>query len=1000
MCSVEVANYRDLPWGCQRSECALFNFFGTELSQVGQCREIAYTACNVRHFVPAFLPVFTNPRRMHNFPESLRKPPENRRPSRTTDTVLTQKKTPIHADPHAEREAANYDKPVPSREYLLQVLEQQPGPVPWETVADVLELEDEDRREGVRRRLIAMSRDGQIASNRAGDFGVLDKMSLVRGRVIGHRDGFGFVSPRDGGDDLFLSHRQMRKVFDGDEVLVRETPGGFRGKREAAVVRVIKHNTKQLAGRLFVENGICFVRPDNPRINQDVMVAADKTAGADHGQYVVVDITTQPGRDHLPQGEVVEVLGDHLAPGMEIDLAIRNYALPHTWPAAVQVEVDAISAEVEEEDKKGRVDLRQLPLVTIDGEDARDFDDAVFCEVLKNGGWKLLVAIADVSHYVRPGSALDEEAHSRGNSVYFPDFVLPMLPEKLSNGLCSLNPEVDRLCMVCEMQIDTDGQILDFRFFEGVMRSHARLTYTQVGQIVGERDDRGNGLRKQFAALTPHLDNLHDLYTALRGARDRRGAIDFETTETRILFDAQRKIERIVPVQRNDAHKMIEECMLAANVCAAKLMELSGLPALYRVHDVPKAEKLTNLREYLGELGLRLPGGAEPQPKDFQLLLEQVEGRADAHIIQMMLLRSMNQAVYQPENRGHFGLDYDAYAHFTSPIRRYPDLLLHRALRWLIHNGSANEPAVAKKIHAVPGTEAIERGKIIPYDMPAMVQLGEHCSMSERRADDATRDVVSWLKCEYLQDHVGEVYPGVISAVTGFGLFVELDDLYVEGLIHVTALPKDYYRFEQAHQRLIGERSGKRYHLGDSVTVQVARVDLEERKVDFTLEQLVPRSKTALQPKEKPQSTEKPKSKKKSRAETQVSPRAMEMAVAHQEERERRSKVKGKLEEPAAKPNPWGKRAATPEGETPYRKRKVGSDEAVPVAAKPEARPESAAAEGEEPPKRRGPKRRPPRKGGKRPAVAARKAAEKALKAGKGKKKVKKKPSGPGKKKK
>ncbi|WP_226647145.1 ribonuclease R [Microbulbifer variabilis] len=898
---------------------------------------------------------------------------------------MTHKNTsePLNADPHAQREAEKYEKPIPSREYLLQLLEQQAEPVPWEFVADLLELEDEDRREGVRRRLIAMSRDGQIASNRAGDFGVLDKMSLVRGRVIGHRDGFGFVVPTDGGSDLFLSHRQMRKVFDGDEVLVRETPDGFRGKREGAVVRVIKHNTEQLAGRLYRENGICFVRPDNPRVNLDVMVAAEDAAGAEHGQYVVVKIVTQPGRDRVPQGEVLEVLGDHLAPGMEIDVAIRNYGIPHVWPAALQAEVDAIADEVMEEDKKARVDLRQLPLVTIDGEDARDFDDAVYCELLPDNSWKLLVAIADVSHYVHPGSVLDEEAHSRGNSVYFPDFVVPMLPEKLSNGLCSLNPEVDRLCMVCEMHIDRRGEIANYRFFEGLMRSHARLTYTQVGQVLEERDNRDSGLRKQYAALVPHLDNLHDLYLALRSARDRRGAIDFETTETRILFDSERKIERIVPVTRNDAHKLIEECMLAANVCAADLMELSELPALYRVHDAPKEEKLSNLREYLGELGLRLPGGSEPRPADFQALLEQVEGRADAHIIQVMLLRSMNQAVYQPENRGHFGLDYRAYAHFTSPIRRYPDLLLHRALRWLIRNGSANEPAVAQKIYTVPGARPIDRQQILPYDMPAMLQLGEQCSMTERRADDATRDVVSWLKCEYLQDHVGEVYSGVISAVTGFGLFVELNDLFVEGLIHVTALPKDYYRFEQAHQRLIGERSGKRYHLGDSVTVQVARVDLEERKVDFILEGLVPRNKASRVKTET----------------TQVSARAMEMAVEHQLERERRGKEK---KDGIRKSNvsPWGKRAETAAEVAPIRKRKVGSKEAVPVqefaedkslTAKKGSSEEADKPKSDEPIKRRGSKRTPPRKGGKRPAVAARKAAQKAEKAKTRSGKIKKK---------
>lgn len=952
-----------------------------------------------------------------------------------------------HTDPHAKREAEKYEKPVPSREFLLDLLEQQPGPVAWEAVADLLSIDDEDRREGVRRRLIAMSRDGQIASNRAGDFGVLDKMSLVRGRVIGHRDGFGFVSPGDGSDDLFLSHRQMRKVFDGDEVLVREAPGGFRGKREGTVIRVIKHNTHQLAGRLYREDGICFVRPDNPRQTLDVMVPEGKCADATSGQYVVVNLTAQPGRNTLPQGEVAEVLGDHLAPGMEIDVAIRSHGIPHTWPAAVLTQVESIADEVLEQDKKARIDLRELPLVTIDGEDARDFDDAVYCEPLPDGHWKLLVAIADVSHYVQVGSALDSEAHQRGNSVYFPDFVVPMLPEKLSNGLCSLNPDVDRLCMVCEMRIDADGNIVDYQFFEGLMRSHARFTYTQVGEIVEERGNRDSGLRKQFSALTPHIDHLNDLYKALRSARDKRGAIDFETTETRILFDAERKIERIVPVQRNDAHKMIEECMLAANVCAAELMVLAELPALYRVHDLPKKERLDKLREFLGELGLRIEGGSEPQPSDYQTLLQQVEGRPDFHIIQTMLLRSMNQAVYQPENRGHFGLDYRAYAHFTSPIRRYPDLLLHRGLRWLIRSGSADATAVAKKVRPAEGAEALERQQILPYTAGAMVELGEHSSMTERRADDATRDVVSWLKCEYLQDHVGEVYRGVISAVTGFGLFVELDDLYVEGLIHVTALPKDYYQFEQAQQRLIGERSGTRFHLGDGVTVQVARVDLEERKVDFSFVELHPRpsyknpkyrkpkaspasdkpeqetGKEAVKAPSKaakkapvpapekaaekkttkevtkddvpvaspiPSDKEVKKTKRKADAEN-VSGRAMEMAVEFQQERKRRGKTD--FSTAAEKDSPWSgglkKNAASDQAEgedapRPIRKRKVGSSETEVVPPSEELITEESSdeenenGEQEPPRKKRGPRKSPTRKGGKRPAVAARKAAHKA----------------------
>ncbi|MCH9692779.1 MAG: ribonuclease R [Gammaproteobacteria bacterium] len=877
------------------------------------------------------------------------------------EAILKQDKSEFETiDPYAQREAENYEKPIPSREYLLKLLEQEPNPVSWESVADTLGLKDEDRREGVRRRLIAMSRDGQIVSNRSGDFGVLDKMSLVRGHVIGHRDGFGFVSPGGGSEDLFLSHRQMRKVLDGDEVLARTMPGNYRGKREGAVVRVLKHNTQQLAGRVFRNNGISFVRPESPRITLDVMVPEDKIGGACNGQYVVVNITAQPSRNSLPQGEITEVLGDHLAPGMEITVAIRNGGLPHAWPAATLEETESIAAEVTEADKKARIDLRQLPLVTIDGKDARDFDDAVYCQVLPDQGWKLLVAIADVSHYVQTDSALDEEARNRGNSVYFPDFVLPMLPEKLSNGLCSLNPHVDRLCMVCEMHINQQGGIDNYQFFEGVMRSHERLTYTQVGEIMATRDNTTvTGLRQQFSALVPHLDNLQDLYHALRGARDARGAIDFETTETRIIFDDQRKIARIVPVVRNDAHKLIEECMLAANVCAAELMAEAKLPMLYRVHDLPKTQKLSNLREYLGELGLRLEGGDKPRPKDYQTLLQSVQDRADAHIIQTMLLRSMNQAVYQPENRGHFGLDYPAYAHFTSPIRRYPDLLLHRGLRWLLHNGSANKPAVANRLRRTLETPT-KTNQTSPYSPATMQMLGEHCSMTERRADDATRDVISWLKCEYLQEHVGEVYTGVISAVTGFGLFVELDELYVEGLIHVTALPKDYYRFEQAQQRLVGERSGARYRLGDLASVQVVRVDLDERKVDLTLETLLPQRKTKLR----------------------NTPRANQhKATVPRENTSSAPKAPSKNTEP----NFWNDVKLTQH--TPFRKRKVGSTDAEPVAASVEnhdSATQQTPAENNlnndtiSPPKKRGPRRTPTRKGGKRPSVAARKAAHKA----------------------
>lgn len=759
-------------------------------------------------------------------------------------------------DPHANREAAKYDNPIPSREYITEVLEAAPGPMTHEALCEVLGLVDDDSVEALRRRLIAMSRDGQLISNRRQGYAPINRLDLIRARVQGHKDGFGFAVPLAGGDDLYLSYRQMRKVFDGDEVLVRESGRDFKGRREGGIVEVLIHNTHQVVGRLFNDNGLYFVRPDNPRLSHDVLVPADRLGKAEEGQFVVVAIDQQPGRKQQPAGHVLEVLGDHMAPGMEIDVAIRAAGIPHLWPSEVQAEANSLPAEVDDADKHHRVDLRDYPFVTIDGEDARDFDDAVYCERKKSGGWRLYVAIADVSHYVTVGSALDHEAQVRGNSVYFPDFVVPMLPEALSNGLCSLNPKVDRLCMVCEMTISEAGRVSGYTFYEGVIHSHARLTYTQVGQALAEdgsakpkargvrkllnkvlpkalqsepKADAGS-LRKQLAHVMPHLDELHNLYKVLRAARTERGAIDFETTETRILFDKQRKIEKIIPVVRNDAHKLIEECMLAANVCAARFLEKHELPGLYRVHEGPKAEKLENLREFLGEMGLSMPGGAAPEPKNYQALLQSIEGRPDAHLIQTVMLRSLSQAVYQPDNKGHFGLGYTAYAHFTSPIRRYPDLLVHRALRYVIRSKQES-----KHVKRVKTAEPIAKKHIYPYDLESMLLAGEQSSMTERRADEATRDVVSWLKCEFLQDHIGDEFDGVVSSATGFGLFVELKDLYVEGLIHVTSLPHDYYHFEAAHHRLVGERTRTVFRLGDEVSVRVVRVDLDERKVDFEL---------------------------------------------------------------------------------------------------------------------------------------------------------------------
>ncbi|MAT94534.1 MAG: ribonuclease R [Halioglobus sp.] len=728
------------------------------------------------------------------------------------------------ADPHAEREASRYDNPIPSRELIMEVLTEAKKPLNHNKLAKKLELGSDEQLDALGKRLRAMLRDGQLMQDRRGAFAVVDRLDLVRCRVQGHRDGYGFAMPAEEGDDIYLNARQMHFVFDGDEVLVQVTGEDRRGRLEGKVVEVLQRKHSQVVGRYQEDSGIGFVIPDNGRLTQHILIPPNARGEAQSGQIVTADITDYPTRQLGAKGRIAEILGDHLDPGLEIDVAIRAHDIPWEWPEAVQAEAAALEAEPREADKAHRVDLRKLPFVTIDGEDAKDFDDAVYCE--RNGqGWRLFVAIADVSHYVRPGSALDEEAADRGNSVYFPGRVVPMLPEALSNGLCSLRPRVDRLAMVCEMELSRAGNLSRYQFYEAVIHSAARLTYTQVGEVLetGSHPDVDD-------ARVDDLGRLYGLYRALREARERRGAIDFDTQETRIVFDAQRKIEAIVPVVRNDAHKLIEECMLCANVATARFYQENELPILYRVHDGPSEEKLEGLRKFLGELGLELPGGARPSPLDYQHLLSQVQGRDDAHVIQTMLLRSLSQAVYQPDNRGHFGLHYDAYAHFTSPIRRYPDLLVHRGIRHLVRS----ERQVTG-VRRVEGAGTLPAKRIFPYNVQAMAAFGEHCSMTERRADDATREVDAWLKCEYLQEHVGDEFDGVISAVTGFGLFVELSGLYIEGLVHVTALPGDYYHFDAAKQRLSGERSGRSFRLGGGVRVQVARVDLDDRKIDLAL---------------------------------------------------------------------------------------------------------------------------------------------------------------------
>ena len=746
------------------------------------------------------------------------------------DTKISMSRKEKPTDPYASREASKYQKPVPSREFVLEYLRESVGPLTHEEICVGLQLIDDEQIEAMRRRLRAMERDGQVARNRADGYGTLDKLNLVKGRVIGHPEGYGFVSPLEAGEqDIYLSSRQMRRVFDGDIVLVRIAGRDRRGRPEGTLVDVVERKTTELVGRYFCESGIHFVRPDNPRISQDILIAVDQLNGAAAGQIVLVGITDAPSRNSPPSGRIAEVLGDHLDPGLEIEVSIRNYGIPHQWNNAVQEETDAIPDHVT--DKEFRVDLRSLPLVTIDGEDARDFDDAVYCQPKPRGGWKLIVAIADVSHYVKAGSALDIQAFERGNSVYFPNHVVPMLPEKLSNGLCSLNPREDRLCMVCEMQISREGDVTKYQFYEAVMYSHARMTYTQVAQIIEERGSAENAnIRDQFAAILPQIDSLHDLYSVLHQRRSERGAIDFDTQETRILFDSQRKISQIIPVKRTEAHRLIEECMLAANVCTAQFLEKSKLPALYRVHEGPSQERLVSVREFLGELGIGLGGGDDPQPEDYQRVLRAAKNRDDASVIQSVLLRSMSQAVYQAENLGHFGLAFEGYTHFTSPIRRYADLLVHRAIRSLIRSNKKVSGVVR-----VEGAKEIAKADIYPYELPRLDETGAHLSVTERRADEATRDVVNWLKCEYLVDRVGREFPGVVTAVTGFGLFVMLDELYVEGLVHVTGLPKDYYTHEPSQHRMVGERTGRIFRLGDKLTVKVVRVNLDERKIDFEL---------------------------------------------------------------------------------------------------------------------------------------------------------------------
>lgn len=708
------------------------------------------------------------------------------------------------SDPYFDREVAKYEQPLPSREYILQVVEGQGTPVSFEQLCVLLDIH-QDEYTMFQRRLRAMEREAQLMRNRKDAYIVPELASLIAGRVEGHADGYGFLVPDDGGDDLFLDNKQMSRVLHRDRALARVVGIDRKGRREGAIVEVLERANRMVVGRVLVEHGITVVVPENRRINQDILVSPDKKSKAKPGQVVMVEIIEQPSRHAQPIGRIVEVLGNYADPGMEIEIALRKHDLPFEFSPKVADETKALPDKVRKSEYADRKDIRDLPLVTIDGETARDFDDAVFAEK-KGRGWRLVVAIADVSHYVRPGMALDREAMERGNSVYFPRRVIPMLPEKLSNGLCSLNPDVERLAMVCDMQINNSGEIKDYSFYPAVFRSRARLTYNQVWSWLSAETTPDNDLHR---ALQPQLQSLYGLFQVLLKARHKRGAIDFETIETMMLFNEQGKIDNIVPVYRNDAHRLIEECMLAANVCASAFLEEYKQTCLYRVHEGPTPEKLEGLRDFLKEFGLGLPGGDSPTAKDYGALLEKIKPRPDAQLLQTVMLRSLRQAMYSPDNVGHFGLSYEHYTHFTSPIRRYPDLLVHRSIKSVL-DGTNYRP-----------------GK---WD-----EIGMHCSMTERRADEATRDVNNWLKCYYMRDRIGEEFAGTIASVVPFGVFVALDSVYVEGLVHVSELGEDYFQFDNVKHQMLGERSGQRYRLGDRLQVKLVRADLETGRIDFVL---------------------------------------------------------------------------------------------------------------------------------------------------------------------
>ncbi|VFP79551.1 ribonuclease R [Candidatus Erwinia haradaeae] len=720
-----------------------------------------------------------------------------------------------------EREAKKYKNPIPSREFILAYIETHNKPARRDELAQALLVQGKENIQALQRRLRAMERDGQLVFTRRQGYSIPEQFNLLQGKVIGHRDGFGFLRVEGRKDDLYLSIAQMKLCLHGDIILAQGMEADSKGRQEACLIRVIEPRNTPIVGRYLRNNQGGYVVPDDNRLKFDILVVEENFFRKYFNYIVVVKLIKRPTYRKQAIGKIIEVLGNNMDTNMAINIALRTHNIPHLWSKEIEKISESLHTEIPESAKNNRIDLRNIPLVTIDEEDTCDRDDAVFCTRIQTGGWRLLVAIADVSYYVRPGSILDDEATNRGTSVYFPSRVVPMLPEILSSKLCSLNSKVDRLCIVCEMHVSQNGELISYQHYEAIINSFAQLTYNTVWNII-HGDEQ---LRKHYAPLVPHLNELHSMYLALEKSREKRGGIMFDTSEAKFVFNAQQRIERVEKMIRNDAHKIIEECMILANIATARFIEKHSEPALFRDHDRPIEDNIKSFRSVLHELGLTLLGGDQPCPLDYSILLKQINGRPDYDMIQTMLLRSMKQAVYDLENRGHFGLALSAYTHFTSPIRRYPDLLLHRTIKYLLKK--------EKFVEDIQNNHTLTGG--YHYTIPQMLKFSQHCSMTERRADEATRDVTDWLKCDFMQNQIGTVFSGVISSVTSFGFFVRLDNLFIDGLVHISTLDHHYYKFDSIGQRLIGEQGGCIYRLGDIVKVRLDNVYLEERKITLTL---------------------------------------------------------------------------------------------------------------------------------------------------------------------